>query len=223
MDGKCAQCGLSNRICQKVGGASPEFCSTTIYEDTLKEAFEKYSDAETHHFAQVAARQEQSCYAPCEENPPFTIPQKTRIQVIMEFCQKMNYKRIGFAFCGGLHKEANMVAPIFESHGLEVVSAMCKVGGLDKTCLGLSEEDKVHPNNHESMCNPIGQAMILNEAGTQFNVIMGLCVGHDSLFLKNSDALCTVLAVKDRVTGHNPLAALYTSHSYYRYLKQKKD
>jgi uncharacterized metal-binding protein len=69
------------------------------------------------------------------------------------------------------------------------------------------------------MCNPVAQAYVLNEAKTDFNVVMGLCVGHDSLFLKHSDALCTVLAAKDRLLGHNPLAAIYTVDTYYRALK----
>ncbi len=47
-----------------------------------------------------------------------------------------------------------------------------------------------------------------------------LCVGHDSLFLRYIDSPTTVLAAKDLVTGHNPLAALYTVHSYYRKLKK---
>ena len=45
---------------------------------------------------------------------------------------------------------------------------------------------------------------------------MGLCVGHDTLFIKHVKSPTTVLAVKDRVLGHNPLAALYLSDSYYR-------
>lgn len=49
--------------------------------------------------------------------------------------------------------------------------------------------------------------------------VMGLCVGHDSLFYKYSDALVTLIA-KDRVMGHNPAAALYTSNSYYKGLKK---
>jgi len=65
------------------------------------------------------------------------------------------------------------------------------------------------------------QAFVLNDAETEFNIMLGLCVGHDSLFMRYSDAPCTVLAVKDRVTGHNPLAALYTLNSYYRALKGK--
>jgi uncharacterized metal-binding protein len=45
-------------------------------------------------------------------------------------------------------------------------------------------------------------------------------VAHDSLFFKHAEAPTTVLAVKDRVTGHNPLAAIYLSDSYYRKIKQ---
>jgi uncharacterized metal-binding protein len=49
-----------------------------------------------------------------------------------------------------------------------------------------------------------------------FNLLLGLCVGHDSLFFRHASAPTTVLAVKDRVTGHNPLAAVYTCGTYYR-------
>ena len=68
------------------------------------------------------------------------------------------------------------------------------------------------------MCNPILQAKLLNRQGTELNIVVGLCVGHDSLFYKYSDALCTTLVTKDRVTGNNPAAALYTADSYYKRL-----
>lgn len=42
------------------------------------------------------------------------------------------------------------------------------------------------------------------------------CVGHDSLFYKYSDALVTTAVTKERVLGHNPVAALYTAEGYYR-------
>ena len=61
-------------------------------------------------------------------------------------------------------------------------------------------------------CNPIAQAEICNKAGTQLNYILGLCLGHDILFMRNSKAPVSVLIVKDRVTGHNPAAALYADH-----------
>lgn len=37
--------------------------------------------------------------------------------------------------------------------------------------------------------------------------------------LEFAEAPCTVLAVKDRLLGHNPLAAIYNIDSYYRSLK----
>ncbi|MGD8387762.1 MAG: DUF1847 domain-containing protein [Desulfobacteraceae bacterium] len=67
----------------------------------------------------------------------------------------------------------------------------------------------------EAMCNPVLQARVLNEEATDLNVLLGLCVGHDSLFFRYAEAPTTVLAAKDRVTGHNPLAAVYLSESYY--------
>jgi uncharacterized metal-binding protein len=74
------------------------------------------------------------------------------------------------------------------------------------------------------MCNPITQAEILNQAKTDFNILMGLCVGHDSLFLKHSKALSTVLVTKDRVLGHNPVAALYGVKVYFqRLIKPDKE
>jgi uncharacterized metal-binding protein len=70
------------------------------------------------------------------------------------------------------------------------------------------------------MCNPILQAMIANDAGTDFNIVLGLCVGHDSLFFRHAKAPSTVLAVKDRVTGHNPLACIYLSGNYYSWFNE---
>ena len=65
-------------------------------------------------------------------------------------------------------------------------------------------------------CNPILQAKLLNKIGTDLNVVVGLCVGHDSLFYKYSDVLCTTAVTKDRVLGHNPVAALYQADNYYK-------
>ena len=67
----------------------------------------------------------------------------------------------------------------------------------------------------EPMCNPIAQAQLLNRAQTQLNICLGLCVGHDSLFYKYCDAPVTTLVAKDRVTGHNPAAAIYCADGYF--------
>lgn len=90
--------------------------------------------------------------------------------------------------------------------------------------IGIREEEKiVGPSRWESMCNPINQAEILNAAAAESNIMVGLCVGHDSLFLKHVRASVTVLVVKDRIFDHNPLAGLYLANSYYRKLLRKED
>jgi uncharacterized metal-binding protein len=96
------------------------------------------------------------------------------------------------------------------------------VGSIPKDEIGLADGEKIRPGQFEALCNPIGQARLLNEAGTELNIVVGLCVGHDSLFFRHSEAPVTVLVAKDRVTGHNPVAALYTSHSYYRRLREDR-
>lgn len=122
------------------------------------------------------------------------------------------------AFCTGLAHEALVLSEILENHGFEVVTVVCKVGGVPKETIGVKDKEKVKIGQFESMCNPITQAKILNRAKTDFNIMLGLCVGHDSLFLKYIKGFTTIFAVKDRVTGHNPLAALYTHRSYYQKL-----
>jgi len=61
---------------------------------------------------------------------------------------------------------------------------------------------------------------LLDEAGCGLHVLVGLCVGHDSIYFRNARAPVTVLVAKDRVTGHNPAAALYLSRSYYARLRE---
>jgi uncharacterized metal-binding protein len=67
----------------------------------------------------------------------------------------------------------------------------------------------------------VAQARILNAEGMEMNIIMGLCVGHDMLFSKHSQAPVTTLVVKDRVTGHNPAAVLYGQNFYYKRLQKR--
>jgi len=146
-------------------------------------------------------------------------PTKPRILEICEFAKKMSYKKLGLAFCIGLAKEAGVVKEILSGHCFDVVSVLCKAGRSSKDIIQLAPEDRINRGSDESMCNPIFQANLLNEEQTDFNIILGLCVGHDSLFFKYANAPTTVLAVKDRVTGHNPLAAIYLVDSYYRKLR----
>ena len=99
-----------------------------------------------------------------------------------------------------------------------MISILCKAGRTLKEKIGIKDEEKIYQGTKESMCNPIYQAKLLNHEKTDLNILLGLCVGHDALFFKYAQAPTTVLAVKDRVTGHNPLAAIYLSETYYRKL-----
>ena len=206
---KCAECGLElpERICRSTDGKGSKNCPTLMQTEILADANRVYEDPATYEFARKASIQEADCYANRDQQPYIMQPTKTRIVEIYEFAEKMNYSRLGFAFCAGLIKEAKVVESLFSSKGFEVVSAICKVGCSPKETLDIQEDQKIQTGCFESMCNPIAQAFILNEAKTEFNVMLGLCVGHDSLFLKYAEAPCTVLAVKDRLLGHNPLAA----------------
>jgi uncharacterized metal-binding protein len=165
-------------------------------------------DADLRKLACESARTESAGYG-----------RATRIQEIMDFARRMGATKLGIAHCVGLAEEARIASAIFVANGFEVAAVCCKVGSISKEKIGLKDEEKVHPGQFEALCNPVAQAALLAEAGTQLNVVVGLCVGHDSLFFMHSRAPATVLVAKDRVLGHNPAAALYTSHSYYRRLK----
>jgi len=214
----CAKCAVVEKICRLEKGRGPSSCPTKTERPTLTEALERYADPEVKEFARAASVQEGACYAMRDAKPFVMIPTKSRIEELIEFSQRMGYKRLGLAFCGGLTYEAAVLSEILDKHGFEVVSVSCKVGGIPKEKIGIKDEEKIRIGEFEPMCNPIAQAKILNHAGTDFNIMLGLCLGHDSLFLKFIDGLTTVFAVKDRVTGHNPMAALYTHKSYYQRL-----
>jgi len=66
--------------------------------------------------------------------------------------------------------------------------------------------------DRESMCDPAGQADLLNRAGSELNILCGLCVGHDAIFSMVSRAPVVTVIAKDRVLGHNPAAAIYSQY-----------
>ncbi|MCP4247179.1 MAG: DUF1847 domain-containing protein, partial [bacterium] len=129
--------------------------------------------------------------------------------------KKMGFTKLGIATCIGFVDLAHTLSAILESHGFEVASAACKNGGVAKEDIGLRDEEKIRPGGYEPMCNPVSQAELLNRAGCQLNVVLGLCVGHDSLFYRYSEGLATALVVKDRVLAHNPVGALQLADSYF--------
>jgi len=217
---KCALCPIESqsRACLDPDGSGPRDCPTLNKQKAVSLARLEYEDAKTREFARQAAIQEAECYWDRERG---TYPIKPRLKETIEFSQRMGFTRLGIAFCAGLKQEARKLAEVLEGYGFEVASVICKVGCISKEHLGISDEEKVRRGTRENICNPISQAGVLNEVQTEFNIVLGLCVGHDSHFFENSDAPVTVLAAKDRVTGHNPIAALYTVDSYSKWIKGK--
>ena len=212
---ECAQCSVKDRICVSEGGTGPAFCPTINYRKTIEKALREYERPEIKAFARMASVQEGACYADRHVQPYVLHPVKPRVQEVCEFAHKMGYEKLGVAFCIGLSVEARRLSEILNAQGFTVASVQCKCGRIPKEVIGVADEEKIRIGEFESMCNPIIQATILNEEKTDFNILVGLCVGHDSLFFKYSEAYTTVLVAKDRVLGHNPAAALYTTRSYY--------
>jgi uncharacterized metal-binding protein len=184
------------------------------YMDVIKEATKAYDQSDIYPMFLQAAITEKECYdqkSIREEGR--IVPLRPRIREIAEFAKKINATKLGLAFCGGLADEGARAAAILENHGLKVASVVCSCGAVDKTEVGIPEEQKIrNPEDFEASCNPISQAAILNAAGTDFNVIVGLCVGHDMIFTQHSQAPVTTLIVKDRFTGHNPVITLYSRY-----------
>ena len=197
----CTDCGTQN--CKFKDRTYPDFCLTThLKPEDMEWALERYEEGRNHDIMVASAEVEYEGYC-----------QWTRVEEIMAFARKINAHRIGIANCIGLLNEARIFARILRANGFEPYSVLCKVAGKSKSSIGIPQECE---NIGAAMCNPILQARLLNEAHTDLNVVIGLCVGHDGLFYKYSDAYVTTLVTKDRITGNNPAAALYTANSYYR-------
>jgi uncharacterized metal-binding protein len=217
---ECAKC--SKVVCNsKAFLKGPPNCPTKTKKEIIQKALTEYDDPETREFARQASIQEFECYMHLPEGLTTRYP---RVEEVAQFAKKMGFKKLGIAFCGGLSDEAKMLTRILENRGFEVVSVCCKAGAIPKERIGITEEQKISgPGTYEAMCSPITQAEILNNEGVEFNIAVGLCVGHDSLFFKHAKAPVTVLVAKDRVFGHNPVMGLYLSPSvYYRKLLRKE-
>ena len=202
----CVDCGTLN--CEFQNSMYPDFCLTTaLSEEKLAEVLDRYREEENNRVTRAAAEVETEGYL-----------KKTRVEEVMMFAEKIGAKKLGIATCVGLIREARALAKILRNNGFEVYTVGCKVGSTLKTEVGIDPKCEF-PGPY--MCNPILQAELLNEEGTDLNLVVGLCVGHDSMFYKYSDALVTTVVTKDRVTGHNPAAVLYNAESYYKRLNNK--
>jgi uncharacterized metal-binding protein len=116
----------------------------------------------------------------------------TRVRELLEFCRMMNFSSVGLAYCPDMAFAAKLLGQYLTNNG-------------------------IHASFPELRnCDPVGLADQFSCDGTQLNVLAGMCVGHDALFVRNSRALVTAVVARDTVLQHNPAAALYLSQGYFR-------
>lgn len=115
----------------------------------------------------------------------------TRLREVAELAQRMGYGRIGVGYCPDMVREAVLTALFLRDYQFSV---------------------RLPPEPLD--CDPFGQAALFAEQGTQLNVVAGMCVGHEAVFIRASQAPVTVLVARDARLHHNPSAALYTAETY---------
>lgn len=203
---RCDECSTRACVSGESGGERPKFCPYLKKPEAFERAKKIYKeDGQTKQITKNASAVEMEGYM-----------QWPRLKDTVEFAKKMDYEKIGLPYCIGLQDEANKVAEILEKYELNPVSVVCKSGSVGKSELDVPEGDRLTSRTGYLIgsisCDPVGQALYLNEENTDLNVIVGLCVGHDVTFTEYSEAPVTTLIAKDRPTSHNPASVL---NSYY--------
>jgi uncharacterized metal-binding protein len=198
---QCAKCPVVRCMSLEKDKKHPSFCPTVNYPEAIKESMHKNKTdpvvkAINTAWIKVVNKFKDKRWS------------ATRVDEIIEYAKVRGVAKIGIATCVGLLNEAKLLTNILERHGFEVISVCCLAGEVKWEDIGIVREG--------ILCNPIMQAEVLNKVGTELNIMLGLCLGHDILFIRHSKADVTPLIVKDRALGHNPAAALYLSETYYR-------
>jgi uncharacterized metal-binding protein len=228
----CSRCGA---VWQKCGTTNcwsgdpatrppkPGYCPSEREAQVIEDSFRKYTGSDDDaRLARVAAQVEGLCYQPVPGSDAVNA-RWTRVEDTIALAKLMGWKKIGIGTCVGLLDESERLSAILQ--GPRDGTAFRLLQGRQHRQAGAGNRGKVHkvrPGTFEPACNPIAQAELLNKAGTDMNIIVGLCVGHDMLFAKYSQAPVTTLVVKDRVTGHNPVAVLYGQNFYYKRLQKQQ-
>jgi len=141
----CARCSFqpSKRICMSESGQAPPDCTTLNKAGVIDQALKEFQKPDIQEFAKQASIQEGCGYAERERGYNHVRPLKPRIVEIIEFAERMTYRRLGLAFCIGLRKEAREVEKLFVSKGFEVVSSLCKIGRTSKESIGVRDDQKI--------------------------------------------------------------------------------
>jgi uncharacterized metal-binding protein len=194
---QCHQC-KDNECLTRYPQGIPENCQAQRFLDLVGESKQQYLEPDDRRFHLAAAKVlKRGGY------------DWSRVQQCIEFARELGAKKVGLAVCVGLIREGRELARFLDRAGLQVVSVACMVGGLNPQDTGIPDE---WVNQLGISCNPIAQAEIMNREGTELNFIYGLCVGHDTIFIRHSKAPVTYVVAKDMVTGNNPGAVLLSPY-----------
>ncbi len=128
-----------------------------------------------------------------------------RLSELVYFALEMKYKKIGVAYCTDLVEPTEILVNVLRRF-FKVYPVCCKIGG--KNVSG----NEVPIESSKIACNPQGQAEVLNNIGTDLNVIVGLCIGADCILAQASAAPVTTLFVKDKSLANNPIGAVYSDY-----------
>ncbi|MFW9784602.1 MAG: DUF1847 domain-containing protein [Candidatus Heimdallarchaeota archaeon] len=183
-----------------------ETCPMTVSPEVTKEAMDLYNTDEfIKKSTNVASIVEATGYM-----------HWPRLKDTIEYAKGMGFKKIGLASCVALQKETEKTAEILANYGFEVCSICCKTGSIKKSSVGVPDEYIMISKTGYPIgivtCNPVAQALLLNKAKTEFNLIIGLCVGHDVTFTRLSEAPVSTFIAKDRSNPHNPVAVLFSHY-----------
>lgn len=128
-----------------------------------------------------------------------------RLSELVYFCLDMDYRNLGVAYCTDLETPAKILTSVLRR--FFKVHPVCCMLKPESSTLGtlVSETPET-----ALRCQPEMQARLLNRLGTDFNILVGLCIGADSVFTRISNAPVTTLFVKDRALANNPVGAIYS-------------
>lgn len=198
-DLNCMNCSVA--ACEYPERGKPGFCAQDgVTADLHDEAARLYALPENHAIMEAAAKVTEGTV------------DSTRVQDTIKFASLIGAHRIGIATCTIMLRETRVLARLLQDAGFDVEAIGCKVDGNRRADLDL---EPLPAGEGAILCNPIMQALLLNRAKTDLNVLMGICVGHDALFSKYSDAPVTTLVAKDFLAANNPCSVLYTAQSCY--------
>ena len=201
---QCVKCTILRCGSQEKNKNVPSSCPTEKYPDLIEETKEKYALPENQAVNQGWLGLMRKVMNPGKPDEKFSW---TRVDEIIEYAKIRGMKRLGIATCYALMSESRSLSDILERNGFDIISVSCLCGEVNPQDVGM-------PGN--IFCNPIMQAEVLNREKTELNIMVGLCLGHDILFLRYCTAETTPLVVKDRALGHNPVAALYLNQGFYQ-------